>query len=146
MIIDYVRKLLAASVLSVMLVPLAVAEPPADKAKDAPAAHGQSEQGGRSAKGKAEERDDDQGRHASGDDSNHGKTVSDCNHRANERNLKGQDRKDFVEWCTDHGERYNYDARRYDQARSCYRKADETGLGGDFRRVYLQDCLSRQVK
>ena len=29
---------------------------------------------------------------------NRGQSVSDCNHRANERNLKGQDRKEFVGW------------------------------------------------
>jgi hypothetical protein len=51
-----------------------------------------------------------------------------------------------VEWCTDRGERYQYDDRRYDQDRGCYRRAEERGLSGDFRRVFIQDCLRKQEK
>ena len=80
------------------------------------------------------------------DDGNHGQVVSECNHRANEKKLKGKERQDYVEWCTDHGERHHYDDRRYDQDRSCYRKADDKGLSGDFRRVFIQDCLRKQEK
>lgn len=127
-----VRQVLAAVVLGLMLAPLAYSAPPEDKGKDkdTQAAQMPYDRGGKSGK----------------DDANRGEQVSDCNHKANERKLKGQDRKDFVEWCTDHGAQYNYDARRYDQSRTCYRKADEKGLSGDLRRAYLQDCLRRQTK
>jgi hypothetical protein len=42
-------------------------------------------------------------------DKNHGQVVSDCNQRANARNVKGQDRKDFVDWCVDRDERTSDD-------------------------------------
>ena len=78
------------------------------------------------------------------DAKNHGQKVSECNHRANERNLKGQDRKEFVEWCTDYGDRYKYDQRRFDSDRSCYRKAEERALSGDKRRAFIEECLRKQ--
>ena len=72
---------------------------------------------------------------------NHGQVVSECNHRANDRNLKGQDRKDFVEWCESRGARYKYDDKRYDGEKNCYQKADNKGLTGDKRQNFLQKCL-----
>jgi hypothetical protein len=143
MTIERMHRLLAAVVLGIVLSPVALAEPPVDKGKGAKAAQGQPDKASQPV---ASDRRDDSGRPVAGDDANHGQQVSECNHKANERNLKGQDRKDFVEWCTDHGAHYNYDARRFDQSRSCYRKADEKGLSGDIRRVYLADCLLRQAK
>lgn len=143
MTIERMHRLLAVVVLGVVLSPLGLAEPPTDKAKGANAAQGQADGVSKHA---ADARHDGQGRPAAGDDANRGQQVADCNHKANERALKDQDRKDFVEWCTDHGARYDYDARRYEQSRSCYRKADEKGLSGDLRRVYLADCLLRQAK
>jgi len=77
------------------------------------------------------------------DASNHGQVVSECNHRANERNLKGQDRKEWTEWCEDRGGRYNYDYKRYSSDRNCYQKADNKGLSGDQRRKFINDCLDR---
>ncbi len=77
------------------------------------------------------------------DASNHGQVVSECNHRANERNLKGQDRKEWTEWCEDRGGRYNYDYKRYSSDRNCYQKADNKGLSGDKRRKFINDCLDR---
>jgi hypothetical protein len=134
---------LATLVLGVMLSPLAFAEPPADKGKGADASQPtKQDMGGQSA---ADARDD-KGNDRGASDQPHGEVVSECNHRANERNLKGRDRKQFVEWCTDRGERYGYDDRRFDEERSCYRKADDRGLSGDFRRVFLQDCLGKQEK
>jgi hypothetical protein len=73
--------------------------------------------------------------------SNQGQVVSECNHRANERNLKGQDRKDFTEWCESRGGRYGYDDNRYNRERDCYRNADKSGLTGDKRQKFLGNCF-----
>ncbi len=85
----------------------------------------------------------DQDKNKGGNDpsSSHGQVVSECNHRANERNLKGQDRKDYVEWCQTRGPRYSYDYGRYDRDRDCYRKAYDKGLTGDRRKSFLDNCL-----
>jgi len=72
---------------------------------------------------------------------NHGQVVSECNHRANERNLKGQDRKDYTEWCESRGERYGYDDGRYSRDRECYQYAYKKGLTGQRRANFLNACL-----
>ena len=72
---------------------------------------------------------------------NRGQVVSECNHRANEKNLKGQERKDFTEWCESRGARYKYDDMRYDGEKNCYQKANNKGLTGDKRRNFLEKCL-----
>jgi hypothetical protein len=117
---------LAVSILALVLAPaIGYSDPPSDKDKatgaDKSAVHADA-----------------------GKDVNHGQIVSECNHRANERNLKGQDRKEWVEWCEDRGNRYAYDSRRFDDDRSCYRRADEKGLSGDRRRAWINDCLEKQ--
>jgi hypothetical protein len=58
------------------------------------------------------------------DSATHGQVVSNCNHQANERKLQADDRKHFVEWCTERGERYGYDQQRYNYDRNCYQSAD----------------------
>jgi hypothetical protein len=73
----------------------------------------------------------------------HGQVVSECNHRANEKNLKGQDRKDFVEWCESRGARYRYDDKRYDGDKNCYQKANNKGLTGDKRANFLEKCFGK---
>jgi hypothetical protein len=126
---------IAALALGVALVPVALADPPADKGSKA----GKSQQ--------YDDRDDDRGKSKDKDgDSNHGSVVSECNHRANERNLKGQDRKEWTEWCEERGSRHNYDYRRYSTDRSCYQKADSRQLSGDQRRKFINDCLDRPNK
>jgi hypothetical protein len=75
---------------------------------------------------------------------NHGQVVSECNHRANDRNLKGQDRKDFVEWCESRGARYKYDDRRYDGEKSCYQKANKKDLSGSKRENFLDKCFAER--
>ncbi|HEX6572541.1 MAG TPA: hypothetical protein VF055_11005 [Steroidobacteraceae bacterium] len=126
------KYLIRALALGFLLAPVAFAEPPADKGKAAAPAHDDDKSGNK-------DRHDD-------DDDNRGQVVSDCNHRANGKDLKGKERQQYVEWCTEHGERYKYDDRRYDQDRSCYRRADERGMSGDFRRVFIQDCLRKLEK
>jgi hypothetical protein len=86
-----------------------------------------------------------QGQGQGADKSNHGQVVSECNHRANERKLKGQDRKEFVEWCESRGARYGYDDNRYSRERECYRKADNKELKGDKRQKFLANCLDVEV-
>jgi len=75
---------------------------------------------------------------------NRGQVVSECNHRANERNLKGQDRKDFTEWCESRGGRYKYDYGRYDGEKTCYQKANNKGLSGDKRQNFLEKCFAER--
>jgi hypothetical protein len=70
-----------------------------------------------------------------------GQVVSECNHRANEKNLKGEDRKDFTEWCESRGARYRYDDKRYDGEKNCYQKANNKGLTGDRRQQFLENCF-----
>lgn len=149
-----------ALVLAMLLSPVVHAGPPADKGQGAAhSSQGKGNKGGadetyddrNGEKGKGNQKDsqkshDDDRYGDDRDDGNHGQRVSECNHRANERSLKGQDRKEFVEWCVDRGDRYQYDDRRFTQDRSCYRRADEKGLSGDFRRVFISDCLQRQEK
>ena len=73
---------------------------------------------------------------------NKGQVTSECNHRANERNMKGQDRKDWVEWCESRGASYKYDYNRYGNERNCYQRANDKNLRGDDRANYLRRCLS----
>jgi hypothetical protein len=75
---------------------------------------------------------------------NHGQIVSECNHRANDRNLKGQERKDFTEWCESRGARYKYDDKRYDGEKNCYQKANNKGLSGDKRANFLDKCFAER--
>jgi hypothetical protein len=91
-------------------------------------------------KGKGKEQSQSQGK----DSSNHGQVVSNCNHQANERKLQGQDRKHFVEWCTERGERYGYDQQRYNYDRNCYQSADGKGLTDSLRKAFLGDCLGQR--
>jgi hypothetical protein len=84
----------------------------------------------------------DKGKDGHQDDVNHGQVVSECNHRANERNLKGQDRKDYTEWCESRGARYKYDDKRYSGERNCYQKAANKGLSGDKRANFLNKCFA----
>jgi hypothetical protein len=73
---------------------------------------------------------------------NHGQVVSECSHRANERNLKGHERKDFTEWCESRGARYKYDNDRYGKERDCYQKANKKDLSGDKRAKFLDKCFA----
>ena len=133
------RRMVAAVVFGVLLAPVASADPPADKGK-ATAVEKVPGKG----KPAAHERDGDdtQGKAADA----RGQVVSDCNHRANEKNLEGKDRQEYVEWCIDRGGQHKYDDRRYDQDRSCYRLAEQKGMSGDARRTFIENCLRRQEK
>jgi hypothetical protein len=73
--------------------------------------------------------------------SNHGQVTSECNHRANDKNLKGQERKDYVEWCQSRGARYGYRDDDYKRERGCYQSVFDKMLGGEKRQSYLDECL-----
>ena len=138
----------AAIALALALSPTVFADPPADKGnqgKSQSQSQGQSQgqskgNSGAQGKGGTESYYDDKNTGSS----NHGQVVSECNHRANERNLKGQDRKEWTEWCEERGSRHNYDYKRYSSERNCYQKADNKGLSGDKRRKFINDCLDQQ--
>ncbi len=151
----FMRQAVAALVVAVALAPAALADPPSDKGKDANLPGGMSpdSRAARAMERDDRDRDDRDGRKLHEFDGyredqlkNHGQAVSACNHRANQRNMKGQARREWVEWCVDRGERHKYDDRRYADDRSCYRKANERNLSGDFRRVFILDCLEREDK
>ena len=91
---------------------------------------------------KGKDKDKGKGKDADKGDANHGQVVSECNHRANAKNLKGQDRKDYTEWCESRGARYQYDDKRYSGERNCYQKADNKGLSGDKRANFLDKCFA----
>jgi hypothetical protein len=76
---------------------------------------------------------------------NRGQIVSDCNHRANDRELMGIDRQDYVEWCTSRGHRYDrsYMDNYWDDDRTCYGRANDRGMTGDRRADFLHNCLAR---
>ena len=75
------------------------------------------------------------------DPSNHGQVTSECNQRANDKNLKGQERKDYVEWCQSRGARYGYKDDDYKRKRGCYQSVFDKMLGGEKRQSYLDECL-----
>jgi hypothetical protein len=120
------RNLIAFTLAAALLAPVAHADP----AKSQGQGQGQHENYGGA---------------SSGSPDNHGQVVSECNHRANERKLKGHERSDFVEWCTDSSERHGFDDRRWDGDRNCYQKADKKGLSGDKRKQFVRDCINRQA-
>lgn len=74
----------------------------------------------------------------------HGQVVSECNHRANERKFEGKDRQRFVEWCTDRGERYTFDDRRYKYDEDCYKRADRKDLSGIKRTTFIAECAAKR--
>jgi hypothetical protein len=128
------RHLIAFALAAALLAPVAYSDP----------AKGQG-QGQGQGQGKGQGQHDNHGGASSGNPDNHGQVVSECNHRANGRKLKGQDRNDFVEWCTDSSERHGFEDRRWDGDRNCYQKADKKGLSGDKRKKFVRDCLDRQA-
>ena len=161
-----IPSLLAALVLGVVLSPAAIADPPADKGKGQGQGQSASQpagQGGKSQSSYDQDASKGQGKNKSKVDSddwydpyndkyqgskadaNHGQRVSDCNHRANSKQMKGQERKEYVEWCIDNGERYKYDDKRWTGSRNCYQKADDRNLSGDERRRYINSCLTSAI-
>ena len=72
-----------------------------------------------------------------------GQAVSECNHRVNERDLKGQDRKDFVGGCLS---RQAMNDDRRDRYRECHARAAARGLHDASRRQYIEDCVADRLE
>ena len=71
---------------------------------------------------------------------NRGQPVSDCHHRANLQNLKGEDRTDFVEWCTSRDGTAASDRQPPDRYSECYTRIGDHKLG-ETRNV--RNCAGR---
>ena len=71
---------------------------------------------------------------------NRGQAVSECNHRANEREMKGQDRQDFVDWCTARQQTWSDDS--WNRYRECYDRAIDRGLKDDKRHEFIETCIA----
>jgi hypothetical protein len=75
-----------------------------------------------------------------------GQIQSDCAHAANDRQLKGQDRQEFINWCTSFTAS-RIDARdatkRYDRYQSCAEGANRHNYKGDDRERYLDWCTGQ---
>jgi hypothetical protein len=134
-----ITQVCAAIALALALSPTVFADPPADKGNPGKSQGQSKDNPGEQGKADAGSHYDDKNEGSS----NHGQVVSECNHRANERNLKGHDRQEWTEWCEERGSRHNYDYKRYSSDRNCYQKADNKGLSGDKRRKFINDCLDR---
>ena len=82
------------------------------------------------------------------DDRNHGQIVSDCNHEANARSLKGHNRQEFVDWCTATAQRFDNNVkdvgRYYGRYDSCADSARRLGYKGDERQRYMDWCVDRK--
>ncbi len=157
---------LTALALGVALSSAAIADPPADKGKgQGQSASQPAGQGGKNQSAHGHDSDASAGKgndkskdvandwydpyndkyQGSKSDANHGQRVSDCNHRANSKQMKGQERKQYVEWCVDNGERYKYEDKSWSGSRTCYQKADDRNLSGEERRRYVNNCLVSAV-
>jgi hypothetical protein len=73
------------------------------------------------------------------DDTNRGQVVSDCNQRANARNLTGQDRQDFVDRCVTRHDTFGDD--QADRRSDCKARAAERGLRDEARRAFMDRCI-----
>jgi len=71
--------------------------------------------------------------------------ASDCAHAANDRNLAGDARNDFLEWCNGAAARFpDHDVRkRYARYDACAAGARSQGYKGDDSQRYLDWCVSQ---
>lgn len=127
---------------AVLLMPAAQADPGNSQGKDKD--KGQS-QGQVNSPWNGQAQEQGQGQSGNSGKANHGQVVSECNHRANDRKLKGKERQDFVDWCTDSSERHGYYDWRWNDDRPCYQKADNKGLSGDQRRDFIRRCIDKNT-
>jgi hypothetical protein len=139
------KRILILALAAVLLAPVANSDPSQGKGQDQGQSQGQGQaQGNDKGKDQDQGKGDDNGKPSNAAQDNQGQAVSECNHRANERHLKDQERHDFVEWCTDRSQRHGFDDRRWDGDRNCYQKADKKGLSGDDRKKFVRKCLENQ--
>ncbi len=71
--------------------------------------------------------------------------AADCAHAANDRNLTGDARNDFLEWCNGAAARFpEHDvSKRYARYDACAAGARSQGYKGDDRQRYLDWCVSQ---
>src|SRR5262245_34545731 len=81
---------------------------------------------------------------ADDNDKNRGQAVSDCNQRASARNLKGQDRKDFVDWCVARSD--PFDDSQGNRYSDCNARANQRGLRNEERRDFIDWCVGRDER
>jgi hypothetical protein len=76
---------------------------------------------------------------------NQGQSQADCAHQANARNLIGQARADFVNWCTATAARVGERdiSTRSDRYQKCNDGAKRRGLKGDERDGFMDWCTNR---
>lgn len=73
---------------------------------------------------------------------NRGQSVSDCNHRANLQQINGEEREDFVDWCTSRDEAAA-DHRKPDRYSECYARMTDRELSDAQGNQYLVNCAGR---
>jgi hypothetical protein len=131
---------------AVLLMPAVQADPGNSQGKGQGQANSQNKgQGQSNSQDNGQGKDHGQDQYGSAGKDNHGQVVSECNHRANDRKLKGKERQDFVDWCTDSSERHGFYDWRWNDDRSCYQKADNKGLSGDKRRDFVRRCVDKNT-
>jgi hypothetical protein len=69
-----------------------------------------------------------------------GQAIVECNDRANVQELKGQERKDFVDWCVSREEAAAGDNLRPDRYSECYARMTDPKLTDVDRGQYLRNC------
>jgi hypothetical protein len=79
------------------------------------------------------------------DHPNYGQIQSDCAHAANDRNLKGEARQDFMDWCSGAAARFpdHNVSKRYGRYDDCAAGARSLGYKGDDRQRYIDWCVDR---
>jgi len=120
----------------------ALADNDKDKDKDKGQGQGQAQsqgqgQGNSQGHGHGEGQGNDQGKKGEPP----GQQVSGCNHQANDLDIKGQERKAFVDRCIARGGD-QYDAPRSTQR--CRERAENMGLKGAARDDFLRSCRQYQ--
>jgi hypothetical protein len=64
--------------------------------------------------------------------------MADCNKRAGEKDMKGDDRKSFMSACLK-GEQ---PMTQQDKMKACNKQAGDNGMKGDDRKKFMSSCLS----
>jgi len=70
--------------------------------------------------------------------------VKACNGAADKKDLKGDDRKNFMQDCLSKaGNQQLNDMSQKDKLNTCKNLADRKNLKGDDRRSFLKDCMNK---
>jgi hypothetical protein len=70
--------------------------------------------------------------------------VKACNTMADNKGLKGDDRKNFMQDCLNKGENQQLnDMSQKDKMNVCKNLADKKNLSGNDRRSFIKDCMNK---